>query len=64
MSKEIIIGYVDLTDRELRKTDMIDMINDDGLLFKTSSKSKSFVKEFINKTNKAKLYKVVFKEIK
>lgn len=64
MSKEITIGYVDLNEKERKSIAVIELINKRGLLFRQSGKCKGFIKQFINKTNKAKLYKIVLKEIK
>lgn len=62
--KETLIGYVDLNERERDSIQIIEFINKKGLLFRQSSLSKRFIKQFINKTNKNKLYKIVLKEIK
>lgn len=64
MNKETTVGYIDLTDKELNNLRFIEVTNNKGITTRQSNKSKRFIKKFINKTNKAKLYKITIKEIK
>jgi hypothetical protein len=59
-----IIGYVDLNNKELKDLDSLDLYTKKGILFKTSSHSKRFIKQFCDKLNKAKVYAVILVEVK
>lgn len=62
--KQHVIGYVDLTRNEIKYIFYVLPISYKGSTMQATNKSKSLVKHFITKENKARLYKVVLIEVK
>ena len=62
--REKRLGYVDLNSKELKSISYAQFVNVDGLTMHGTLKSKTIVKNFCNKLNKAKVYEVILREVK